>query len=91
VAKRAVEQRLLNTPAVRPVILRPSLIWTWDRPQALPSVVPFYVASTLRIPYIDRPIQVEVLVDAALSAIADGSTSGVQRFGEMDRLAERLR
>ena len=69
IAKRAVEAELL-TPAdamasaarsalddsllLRGVVLRPSLIWTWERPQALLSVLPFYVANALGLPFIDR-------------------------------------
>eukprot|EP00798_Chlamydomonas_sp_ICE-L_P015492 gene15492-21576_t len=52
-------------------ILRPSLIWTWERPQALPSVIPFYVASKIGIPFIDEPVLLETLVGAALAALQD--------------------
>lgn len=47
-AKRSVEKRLLEqSPIVRAVVMRPSLIWTWDRPQGLLSVIPFYIGSKI--------------------------------------------
>ena len=62
-AKRVVEDQVMTNKALRPVILRPSLVWTWDRPQALPAVVPFLVASTLGVPFVDKPVLLATLVD----------------------------
>lgn len=62
IAKRAVEAELLGTSGaeaspdslLRGVVLRPSLIWTWERPQALLSVLPFYIANSLGLSFVDR-------------------------------------
>ena len=43
-----------SPPLLRGTILRPSLIWTWERPQALLSVLPFYIANALGVPFVDR-------------------------------------
>jgi nucleoside-diphosphate-sugar epimerase len=89
-AKRQVEERLLSLNAagsVRAVIFRPSLIWTWKRPQALISVAPFYAASKFGFPFVDRPTTLEDLVKAMSVAIQDKSVSGVKRFKDIDALA----
>ena len=84
-AKRAVEKRLLESRAlVRPIILRPSLIYTLERPQALVSVVPFYIGNLLGLPFVDRPVRVETLVNAAVYSVENESESGVQTFREME-------
>ena len=78
VAKRAVEEELLKgegstdeklSPSLRGAVLRPSLIWTWERPQALLSVLPFYALSALGLPFVDKPVLVETLVEAALASM----------------------
>eukprot|EP01036_Dinobryon_divergens_P022419 gene22419-30671_t len=89
-AKRQVEERLMSLTAagsVRAVIFRPSLIWTWKRPQALISVAPFYAASKFGFPFVDRPTTLEDLVQAMSVAIEDKSVSGVKRFQDIDKLA----
>ena len=89
-AKRQVEERLLSlnsAGSVRAVIFRPSLIWTWKRPQALISVAPFYAASKFGFPFVDRPTTLEDLVQAMSVAIEDKSVSGVKRFQDIDKLA----
>eukprot|EP01041_Mallomonas_annulata_P013230 gene13230-27993_t len=86
-AKRAVESKLLQDGnALRPIIFRPSLIWTWERPQALFSVVPFAVAS-LFLPFVDRPVKVDSLVKAMVVAISNENVNGIQRFKEIDQLS----
>ena len=87
---RAVESKLADSNHLRPVVMRPSLIWTWDRPIALFSVVPFYLGNALRIPIVDRPVLVENLVDAMLYSIEDKSIQGVQRYQEIDAMAKSL-
>lgn len=95
-AKRAVEEALQAHPGqLRPVILRPSLIWTPRKPLALLSVVPFTIASKVGVPGVDRPVTLETLVDAALVALDRGEQLSpapppVLRFPEMDELASRL-
>lgn len=91
-AKRAVEEQLLrgsDRTLLRPVVFRPSLVWTPARPQALPSVLPFYAAAKLGVPFVDRPVTVDTLVGAMLAAVEDDSVVGVQRYAEMDSLAAR--
>lgn len=91
-AKRAVESKLLSSgDKIRPIIFRPSLIWTWKRPQALLSVVPFYAASFIKVPFVDRPTQLGSLIDASISAIEDQTESGIKRFSDIDVLARKLR
>jgi nucleoside-diphosphate-sugar epimerase len=91
IAKRAVEGKLLAESGLRPVIFRPSLIWTWDKPAALFSVVPFYIGSKVGLPFVDRPVQVGTLVDAMIASVQDPSERGIKNFKDMDRLAARLK
>lgn len=89
VAKRAVENELLDEnkrDLIRGTVLRPSLIWTWSRPQALPSVIPFYLANAMGLSFVDRPVLLETLVEAALLSI-EGEGKGVLDYHEMERLA----
>eukprot|EP00747_Dinoflagellata_sp_TGD_P185887 gnl/TRDRNA2_/TRDRNA2_42672_c0_seq1.p1 gnl/TRDRNA2_/TRDRNA2_42672_c0~~gnl/TRDRNA2_/TRDRNA2_42672_c0_seq1.p1 ORF type:complete len:450 (+),score=83.08 gnl/TRDRNA2_/TRDRNA2_42672_c0_seq1:164-1351(+) len=86
IAKRAVEAKLKES-RLREIIVRPSLIWTWDRPQALPSVIPFYIGNAIGIPIIDKPVMVEDLVSAAFVGMCDSSVSGVLRYKEIENLS----
>jgi len=92
-AKRAVEAAMMDDfggprAVVRPCIMRPSLMWTPDRPQALPPVAAFYVANTLGIPGVDRPVRVETVAKAALHAVQDPVVRGVQDAEAMEKLAD---
>lgn len=89
IAKRAVEGRLSTSSAVRPVILRPSLIWSWDKLDVLPIIPVFNVASALGVPFVDKTVRVETLADAIVAGIEDEGVVGVQRFSEMENLAKR--
>ena len=89
-AKRAVEKKLTESSKLRSVILRPSLIWTWERPQAILSVLPFFVGYRLGLPFVDKPIQVDQLVDSALMGIEDDRVSGIKRFMDMESLSITL-
>lgn len=92
VAKRAVESTLLGCgDKIRPVIFRPSLIWTPKRPQALVSVLPFYLAALVKVPFVDKPTPLEALIDAAICAIEDQDTTGIKRIGDIETLASALR
>lgn len=87
-AKRKVEAYLQSKPTLRPVIFRPSLIWTKERPQALLSVIPFYIGSALGLPFVDRPVVLESLVQACMRCIEDNSSeSGIKRWQDIERLA----
>jgi nucleoside-diphosphate-sugar epimerase len=90
-AKRAVERELLDgygaSGTLRPVVLRPSLVWTPRRPAALPAVAAFWAANALGVPFVDRPVSVDTLAAAAVAALSDASVSGIKGFREMEALA----
>ncbi len=86
-AKRAVEKAVLNSADVRGVVLRPSLIWSFERPQALISVIPFYVAAAINVPFVDRPVLVSTLVTAAINSMLDEEISGIKSYKEMEALS----
>jgi len=88
-AKRAVETRLRNSAAIRPLIMRPSLIWSWDKLDVLPVIPTFNIASALGVPFVDKTIRVETLADAIVAGLEDDSVSGVQRYMNMEELASR--
>lgn len=91
-AKRAVEAKLAaNTSALRPIIYRPSLIWSWTKFDVLPIIPVFNIASALGVPFVDRTINVATLADAIVAGIADEQAEGVQRFDNMDKLAATLK
>jgi nucleoside-diphosphate-sugar epimerase len=86
VTKRAVESRLLSSQSsLRPVIFRPSLIWTKKRPQSLLSVLPFFAGNFLlegllgMDSIIDKPITVDMLTDAMIYAAEHSDQVGVKR------------
>lgn len=88
IAKRAVESKLKESEAVlRPVIFRPSIVWSRAMPGSALLAAPFYVGSALRIPIVDRPVEVDSLVNAMLSALRSEEVEGVQRFPEIDSLS----
>mmetsp|Transcript_27634 Transcript_27634/g.28159 ORF Transcript_27634/g.28159 Transcript_27634/m.28159 type:complete len:285 (+) Transcript_27634:31-885(+) len=88
IAKRAVEARLISSAsAIRPVIMRPSLIWSWDKLDVLPIIPVFNIASAVGVPFVDKTVRVETLADAIVAGIEDESVAGVQRFREMEALS----
>lgn len=87
VAKRAAETSLLGERRLRGAVLRPSLVWSFDRPLALPSVAAFYVANAVGLPFVDRPVSVDTLAAAAVRALSDEAVAGVQRYPQMEALA----
>lgn len=89
VAKRAVESRLMASTAVRPIIVRPSLIWSWDKLDVLPVIPVFNIANALGVPFVDKTVRVETLATSIVAGIHDESVSGVQRFRNMEELAAR--
>mmetsp|Transcript_8032 Transcript_8032/g.8884 ORF Transcript_8032/g.8884 Transcript_8032/m.8884 type:complete len:295 (+) Transcript_8032:64-948(+) len=92
-AKRAVESRMFeNSPeSIRPIAMRPSLIWSWDKLDVLPIIPVFNIACALGVPFIDKTIRVEALADAIVQSIKDDTVSGVQRYMNMEELAEARR
>jgi nucleoside-diphosphate-sugar epimerase len=89
IAKRSVEERLDGSSAIRPVVVRPSLIWSWDKFDVLPIIPVFNIASAVGVPFVDKTVRVETLADAIVAAIEDDSVSGVQRYMAMEELAKR--
>lgn len=91
-AKRAVEARLNESSTkgktLRPIIFRPSLIYSLDRIASLPPVGAFYVGNKIGLPFVDRPVTVQSLAIAAVRALGDDSVIGVQRYKEIDALNE---
>ena len=91
VAKRAVERKLEDmnaAKALRASWLRPSLVYTMDKPAALPAVAAFALGNAVGIPFVDRPVTVDVLARAAVRALDDDSrASGALDFRQMERLA----
>lgn len=89
VAKRAVEEKLLSSsPPLRPIIVRPSLIYSLDRPLSFPSVGAFFVGNKIGLPFVDRPVSVQALSCAVVRSMDRPSVQGIQRFREIDVLNE---
>ena len=91
VAKRAVEARLstsASNKSLRPIIFRPSLIYSLDRLASLPPVSAFYVGNKIGLPFVDRPVTVQSLANAVVRSLSDESVAGVQRFKDIDALNE---
>ena len=92
VAKRAVESRLLGadtTESLRPVIARPSLIYSLDQPASYAPVGAFFVGNKLGLPFVDRPVTVQSLANAVVKSISKDSTvEGILRYPEIDSLNE---
>lgn len=92
VAKRAVETKLLSpetSPPLRPIIVRPSLIYSLDRPLSFPSVGAFFVGNKVGLPFVDRPVSVQALSCAIVRSMdKDRNVQGIQRYTEIDALNE---
>jgi nucleoside-diphosphate-sugar epimerase len=88
-AKRAVEKRLLDMePTLRPIIVRPSLIYSLDRPQAYIPVGAFFVGNAVGLPFVDRPVTVQALACAMIRSMDRDTVSGIQRYKEIDQLSQ---
>jgi len=91
VAKRAVEDALgASTTQLRPIIVRPSLIWNWQKLDVLPVIPVFNIASALGVPFVDKTVRVETVGKCIVAGLLDESVSGVQRFREMEELAAKI-
>jgi hypothetical protein len=89
VAKRAVEAKLLASQLMlRPIIVRPSLIYSWDKLASLPAVGTFTFLNQIGVPFVDRPVTVDALASAIVRAMGDASIVGIQRYPQIDRLSE---
>ena len=51
----------MGSGKLRPIMFRPSLIWSWDKFDVLPVIPVFNIASALGVPFVDKTIRVEVL------------------------------
>lgn len=87
-AKRAVESKLMDSePPLRPIIVRPSLIYSFDRPLSLFAVGTFTFANQIGLPFVDRPVTVDNLALAIVRAVDDESVRGKLRYTEIDALS----
>ena len=86
-AKRSVERRLLSGEAcsLRPVILRPGLVYDPTKPADVAKVAGSFVGYYAGLPFASKPVEVGAIAAAALRAIADPSVLGVQTHREMER------
>ena len=88
-AKRKVEQRLLSmecSPTLRPVIPRPSLIYSLDRPASYLPVGAFFVGNKVGLPFVHRPVTVQSLANAIVRSISSKHVRGIQRYKQIDEL-----
>jgi nucleoside-diphosphate-sugar epimerase len=89
VAKRVVEKKLLDMePTLRPIIVRPSLIYSLDRPQAYLPVGAFFLGNAVGLPFVDRPVTVQALACAMVRSMDRDNVSGVQRYTDIDQLSQ---
>lgn len=90
-AKRAVESELdASTSNLRPVIMRPSLIWNWGKLDVLPVIPVFNIAHALGVPFVDKTVRVETIGGAIVQGLLDEQVEGVQRFDKMEELEATL-
>jgi len=90
-AKRQVEARLLKSVSddkalLRPIIFRPSLIYSMDKLGQLPPVGAFFIGNALGLPFVDRPVTVQSLSQAVIRAIDNSQVTGTQRYMQIDEL-----
>jgi len=88
-AKRAVEERLLESePLLRPIIFRPSLIYTMDKPASFPAVGAFFLGNRLGLPFVDAPVTVQALANAMVRSISTPNVKGILRYKEIYEMSE---
>jgi len=88
-AKRAVETKLLGNDngKLRPIVVRPSLIYSLDRPASYLPVAAFYVGNKLGLPFVDRPVTVQSVANVVVRSISQDSMEGILRYPEIDSLS----
>jgi nucleoside-diphosphate-sugar epimerase len=89
-AKRSVEAELLqrSDPALlRPVVFRPSLIYSTDRPASYVPVGAFFLGNAVGLPFVDRPVSVQSLAAAIVRAVSMPLVKGIQRYQDIDKLS----
>jgi len=57
----------------------------------LPVIPVFNFASAIGIPFVDKTVRIETLADAIVAGLEGEDVEGVQRFGEMEKISERVR
>ena len=97
-AKRKVESKLLSSSdgesiiasdVLRPIIARPSLIYSLDRPASYLPVGAFFVGNRVGLPFVDRPVTVQALSNAIVRSInPDSSVEGILRYPQIDQLSQ---
>ena len=75
-AKRAVESELAAATELRPVVLRPSLIWNWKKLDVLPIIPLFNLAAAIGVPFVDKTVRVEALAKAAVASLLEPKARG---------------
>lgn len=89
-AKRAVESKLMDSYGpLRPIIFRPSLIFSYERLPSLPPVGAFFLGNAVGLPFVDRPVTVQALAAAVVNSLSDVTVSGVQRYKDIDDLSSK--
>mmetsp|Transcript_20597 Transcript_20597/g.26544 ORF Transcript_20597/g.26544 Transcript_20597/m.26544 type:complete len:321 (+) Transcript_20597:70-1032(+) len=87
-AKRVVESKLMDSkPTLRPIIVRPSLIYSMDRPASYLPVAGFFFFNRVGAPFVDRPVTVQSLAAAMVRSMGSEDVSGVLRYKEIERLS----
>ena len=86
-----LEEYLVEAGAIRGSCLRPSLVYSPDKPAAMPAVGAFYVGNAIGLPFVDRPVTVDTLASAAVRCVEDGRSSGALDYRDMERLSAELR
>ena len=81
---------LIPAGTVRPVIMRPSLIWNWQKLDVLPIIPVFNIASAVGVPFMDKTVRVETVGKSIVAGLLDETVSGVQRYNEMEALAATI-
>eukprot|EP00978_Attheya_sp_CCMP212_P028691 scaffold99849_cov61-Attheya_sp.AAC.1 len=88
VAKREVEAKLSTCSDLRTIIFRPSLIYSIDKLGSLPPVGAFFLGNKVGLPFVDRPVTVQALSCAMVRCISEPTVQGVQRYYDIDKLAQ---
>ncbi len=91
-AKRKVERQLSHASIkeyLRPIIVRPSKIYTSERPLASLTAIPNFIGSFFNLPYVDKPVHLNTLVCAILQSINDTNCAGVKESVEIEQLASQ--
>ena len=62
----------------------------WKKFDVLPVIPVFNIANALGVPFVDKTVRVEALGKAIVAGLVDEEVSGVQRFPQIESLAEAL-